>query len=326
MENYENNQNEYTEEVEELVTEKAESQKPGRGRTLAIIAAAVGVVVVLVVGVIIGISLAGGSDEQEDIPTHTHAFGKWEIIKNVSCEENGERVRYCGCGEKQEEIIPASHTEVVEKAVEATCQSKGLTEGRYCSVCGEVLAVQTVTNFADHKYDNDKDANCNVCGKLRDVSCKHPRTETVKGHSATCTTDGLSDGEKCLDCGEMAIKQTVIKAGHTVVIDEEIPASCISTGLTEGSHCSECGYIIKAQQVTDITLHIFSDGEYIEDDKVYDTTRKEIKSFANLPFRCGEQSEGFVSCHCCNKVLPVNVYVVHEYDKNGVCTKCGEHN
>ena len=325
MENNENNQNEYTEEVEELVEEKAESQKPGRGKTLAIIAAAVGAVVVLAVGVIIGITLAG-SGNQTEVPTHTHAFGEWETVTDADCTVDGEKVRFCDCGEKQSEVIYASHTEVVEKAVEATCQSKGLTEGRYCSVCGEVLAVQTVTNLSDHKYDNDKDANCNVCGKLRDVSCKHPRTETVKGHSATCITDGLSDGEKCLDCGEMAIKQTVIKAGHTVVIDEEIPASCISTGLTEGSHCSECGYIIKAQQVTDITPHIFSDGEYIEYDKVYDTTHKDIKAFADLPFVCENETFGLVSCHYCKALISLRVNVVHEYDKNGVCTKCGEHN
>ncbi len=36
--------------------------------------------------------------------------------------------------------------------------------------------------------------------------------------------------------------------GHTVVIDEEIPALCEDPGYTAGSHCSVCGQVIKAQQ------------------------------------------------------------------------------
>ncbi len=38
----------------------------------------------------------------------------------------------------------APHTEVIDPAVPATKDATGLTEGKHCSVCGEVLVKQTV--------------------------------------------------------------------------------------------------------------------------------------------------------------------------------------
>jgi hypothetical protein len=55
--------------------------------------------------------------------------------------------------------------------VAPTCKNTGLTEGKKCSVCGEILQAQeTVAKTEDHTYDNDKDASCNVCGFEREVA------------------------------------------------------------------------------------------------------------------------------------------------------------
>lgn len=47
------------------------------------------------------------------------------------------------------------------------------------------------------------------------VSCDHSDTETLPAVPATCEKDGLKEGKRCKDCGEILEKQEVIKAtGH----------------------------------------------------------------------------------------------------------------
>ncbi len=48
---------------------------------------------------------------------------------------------FCACAEDPPIHI---HTEVTDPAVAPTCYADGLTEGKYCSTCGEVLLAQTV--------------------------------------------------------------------------------------------------------------------------------------------------------------------------------------
>ena len=57
-------------------------------------------------------------------------------------------------------VQPHIHTEVVDDAVEPTCNKTGLTEGKHCSECGEVILAQTVVPLKEHTY---KDNVCNWC-------------------------------------------------------------------------------------------------------------------------------------------------------------------
>ena len=54
------------------------------------------------------------------------------------------------------------HTEVIDAAVEPTCTETGLTGGKHCSECGEILIAQEEIPALGHSYEN---GICTVCGE-----------------------------------------------------------------------------------------------------------------------------------------------------------------
>ena len=163
------------------------------------------------------------------------------------------------------------HTEAVDKAVEPTCTEMGLTEGKHCSVCGEVLVEQKVVPAKGHSWDSGKIISVPTCTgtgvkTYTCTACAATRTETVSatGHTVvtvakvepTCTQPGRAAGTKCSICGEVLSGLTEIKAtGHTEVIDAAVEPTCTKTGLTEGKHCSVCGEVLVEQKVVPAKGH-----------------------------------------------------------------------
>ena len=85
-----------------------------------------------------------------------HEYGDFEILKNPTCTEKGQKGKICKkCGKITEKTdIPATgHTPVTDPAVAPTETGDGLTEGSHCGVCGAVLQAQEVIPMLDPTID-----------------------------------------------------------------------------------------------------------------------------------------------------------------------------
>ena len=166
----------------------------------------------------------------------------------------------------QETVEKLDHTEVIDAAVSATCAVTGLTEGKHCSVCNDVIVAQETVEKLDHT-------------EVIDVAV-----------AATCTTTGLTEGKHCSVCNTVIVNQTTVeKLPHTEVVDEAVSATCASTGLTEGKHCSVCNTIIVAQEETSISDCIGGNWKV-----VLEPTRITDGIYQNLCSTCGEMLQEVV--------------------------------
>ena len=129
-------------------------------------------------------------------PFHTHTGnGEYTVVKEPTCISEGQAQMLCAeCGMVAITVpVPKiEHTEEIISAVESTCTETGLTEGKYCSFCDEVLAPQ------------------------QKVPLK-PHTEVIiPAVEQTCTETGLTAGKYCSDCYTITVKPSIINKHHFV--------------------------------------------------------------------------------------------------------------
>ena len=98
--------------------------------------------------------------------------------------------KWCG-----EAVTPIAHDMVTDAAKAPTCTETGLTEGAHCSRCDTATTAQQTVAATGHKYDNDSDASCNVCGAERVVNSNANTNENNASNNGEAPEkQGLSGG------------------------------------------------------------------------------------------------------------------------------------
>jgi len=135
-------------------------------------------------------------------PPHEHSYEA--VVTAPTCTEGGYTTYTCECGDSYigDETAPLGHTEEIIPGKEATCTETGLTEGKKCAVCGEVLVAQEVI-----------------------PALGHTEAEPVIENEVApdCVTDGSYDSMVyCSVCGVEVSRETVVvpALGHEFVNGE----------------------------------------------------------------------------------------------------------
>ena len=105
----------------------------------------------------------------ETVKSTGHDLTEIELLP--TCTEKGMYTTKCiNCDYQVDHNIPKlGHVEVVDKGYDATCTSKGLTDGIHCEVCNEILEPQEEIIELEHTFEDIYDDDCDVCGFTRDA-------------------------------------------------------------------------------------------------------------------------------------------------------------
>lgn len=187
----------------------------------------------------------------------------------------------------------------LENFYQAAYKVMTLNPNTYSYSSGVETAVQNVANDIKNVVDN-------YLTTASTEPTKHTE-ETVAGTPATCTSTGLTDGKKCSHCGVTLVEQTKIPVdpeahqADTAVKENYKEATCTTAGTYDVViRCKLCG--AEMSRLTNITD---TDAPATGHKYVYEKT--DSADTHNVTCEKGDYTGT----------------EAHDFDENGLCTKCG---
>ncbi|MBQ3042065.1 MAG: hypothetical protein IJD47_02590, partial [Clostridia bacterium] len=253
---------------------------------------------------------------QEEVPKKEHTKYPTPVQTNrvePTCTTAGSYVEVYFCSECNARLSETTvvlekkdHTEVTDKAVPATCTATGLTEGKHCSVCGEVLVAQETVAALGHDWQktSETSATCTTAGVRTYIcsreGCGQTKTETIDaiGHiytaidtdtvqwNATFTTCTVS--ATCSGCGTINYTSNKISA--------ELAESDVCSGaMIYTAKFYKTGNVEKPKD-EDLIGECSANVETATSNHVY--KQGDVTTTTTVPATC--TSEGYTIYHCLN--------------------------
>ena len=200
-------------------------------------------------------------------PATGHSYDDWRITVQPTESESGEKRRDCtNCDVFETDVVaPLSHDHsrwntITLNAVAPTCTTTGLTEGKKCSKCDEILVAQNAVTALGHNEITHaaKAPTCTAIGWDAYVTCSRCDYNTYNeksatGHSytsavtaPTCTEQGYTT-HTC-HCGDSYADTYVDALGHVATNHSAKAPTCTAIGWDAYVTCSRCDYTTYAEK------------------------------------------------------------------------------
>lgn len=220
-----------------------------------------------------------------------------KTVKKATCTEEGKVEKTCEtCGYTWTETTPKTeHHYVTTTQKVDTCEEKSEYTVEKCSECGDVKSTSKKLYYSAHDFqftshkkeptctEKGEDLyTCTICGKTetREVPMVAHETELRNYKAATCTEDGYTGDETCINCGKVISKgMKTYATGHSYVDTlETVYETDMSMGLTykyayviDRVTCKKCDFeMIDGQTESKLVGWILADGTEVSKEDGYE--------------------------------------------------------
>lgn len=220
-----------------------------------------------------------------------------KTVKKATCTEEGKVEKTCEtCGYTWTETTPKTeHHYVTTTQKVDTCEEKSEYTVEKCSECGDIKSTSKKLYYSAHDFqftshkkeptctEKGEDLyTCTICGKTetREVPMVAHETELRNYKAATCTEDGYTGDETCINCGKVISKgMKTYATGHSYVDTlETVYETDMSMGLTykyayviDRVTCKKCDFeMIDGQTESKLVGWILADGTEVSKEDGYE--------------------------------------------------------